>query len=495
MKVLKAGTKTIEGIKPFRLVKYLSLTSLMVILVCTLLLSGFISQGARKILFHKSEQYALLVAENLNHQVFFQFTLPTLIAEGEIRLSRPNQYERLDRVVRNTIHGFSVESVNIYDPDEILTYSTDPEKVGTKGEIGEVFKEALAEQSVSLLSHEESSFLGIEWKGGTRTLTTYLPMWEERPMSWKRGKVLGVFEITQDVTHDYATIRRFQWIVAMSFLGFVGIIFTTILLIARRAERIIGGRAAEQRRLEEKLHQAERLAALGEMIAGISHEIRNPLGIIRSTAELLHDRAESERQQRFSSIIVEEATRLNDTLTEFLDFARPKTLRPMKCRIEDVLERNLRVMEPEFQKLGVQVERQYESGSFALEADPDLLYRAFVNLFANALQAMPEGGVLRIRTALANGKVKPAQMELIIQDTGPGIPPKIQKKIFNPFFTTREKGTGLGLAIVRNIIDSHNGEIEVDSVEGKGTAMIIRLPLYQPWSEEETEPEEIALGS
>jgi signal transduction histidine kinase len=141
------------------------------------------------------------------------------------------------------------------------------------------------------------------------------------------------------------------------------------------------------------------------------------------------------------------------------------------------------------------VERQYESGSFALEADPDLLYRAFVNLFANALQAMPEGGVLRIRTALANGKVKPAQMELIIQDTGPGIPPKIQKKIFNPFFTTREKGTGLGLAIVRNIIDSHNGEIEVDSVEGKGTAMIIRLPLYQPWSEEESEPGEIALSS
>jgi two-component system, NtrC family, sensor histidine kinase HydH len=486
MQVLKAGPNIPEGIKPFRLVKYLSLTSLMVILVCTLFLSGFISKRAREILFHKSEQYALLVAENLNHQVFYQFTLPTLLAEGEIRLSRQAQYERLDRVVRNTIHGFSVDSVNIYDPDQILTYSTEPEMVGTRGDVGEAFKQALAEQSVSLLTSEEQPFLGIEWKGGTRKLKTYLPMWEERPMSWKRGKILGVFEISLDMTDDYATVRRFQWIVAMSFLAFVTVLFTTILLIARRAERIIASRAAKQRKLEDKLNQTERLAALGEMIAGVSHEIRNPLGIIRSTAELLHDRADNDRQKRFSSIIVEESTRLNDILTEFLDFARPKTLHPVKCRIEDVLERNLKVMEPEFQRLGVRVERQYESGSFAVEADPDQLYRAFVNLLANALQAMPEGGALRIRTSLTNNRFGPPYVELILQDTGPGIPLKTQKKIFNPFFTTREKGTGLGLAIVRNIVDSHHGEIEVESEEGKGTTMTIRLPLHQSFAQEES---------
>jgi hypothetical protein len=121
MRSLKRTKETIEGIKPFRLVKYLSLTSLMVILICTLFLSGFISQRARTILFQKSEQYALLVATNLNHQVFTQFTWPTMMVEGEIRLSRQSQYERLDRVVRNTIHGLSVESVNIYDPDQVLT--------------------------------------------------------------------------------------------------------------------------------------------------------------------------------------------------------------------------------------------------------------------------------------------------------------------------------------------------------------------------------------
>jgi two-component system, NtrC family, sensor histidine kinase HydH len=265
---------------------------------------------------------------------------------------------------------------------------------------------------------------------------------------------------------------------------FVGIVFVTLLPIAKRAERIITARAAERKRLEERLHQAERLAALGEMIAGVSHEIRNPLGIIRSTAELLHTRVESDRQKRLSGIIVEEATRLNDILTEFLDFARPKTLRVVPCRIEEILEKNLGIVEVECQKRGVRLERRYATGDTVMEADADLLYRAVVNLLANALQAMPDGGTLRVRTQVCNS-AQPPQLELCIQDTGVGIPVELQQKIFNPFFTTREKGTGLGLAIVRSIIDSHHGEIEVASGEGEGTLIIIRLPLVQTQPESE----------
>ncbi len=480
MKAIQAKKKILESARPFQLVKYLALSSLMVILVCTILLSGFISQRAKAILLHKSEQYALLVAENLNHQVFFQFTVPTLIAEGEIRLSRESQYDRLDKVVRNTIHGLSVERVNIYDPDEVLTYSTNRETIGDKGAIGEPFARALGEESVSVLTAEESDFFGFEWKGGTRKLTTYLPMWEEKPLSWRRGKVLGIFEITQDISRDYETIHRFQWIVASSFLLFVGILFVTILLIGRRAERIITARAAERFKLEEQLNQAERLAALGEMIAGVSHEIRNPLGIIRSTAEFLDSRMQDEKQKRFSSIIVEESTRLNDILTEFLDFARPKDLRPSSCKIEEILDKNLMVLEAECHRLGIGVVRQYGTGDYCLEADHDLLYRAFVNIFANSLQAMPQGGNLLIRTAITNGGEGDSLVEIEIQDTGPGIPKEVIKKIFNPFFTTREKGTGLGLAIVQTIIDNHSGEIEVTSREGEGTNIVIRLPLVQP---------------
>ncbi|MGA2400136.1 MAG: ATP-binding protein [Syntrophobacteraceae bacterium] len=485
MRSIQAKKKVLESVKPFQLVKYLALSSLMVILVCTILLSGFISQKAKAILLKKSEQYALLVAENLNHQVFFQFTVPTLIADGEIRLSRESQYERLDRVVINTIHGLSVERVNIYDPQEILCYSTNKQMIGSKGDAGEYFTRAFNEESVSVLSAEKTDLFGFELQGGARRLTTYLPMWEERPLSWRRGKVLGVFEITQDITHDYETIHRFQWIVALSFLLFVGILFVTILFIARRAERIITARSEERYKLEEQLHQSERLAALGEMIAGVSHEIRNPLGIIRSTAELLDCRMQDDNQKRFSSIIVEESTRLNNILTEFLDFARPQALRPAKCKIEDILERNLSVLEAECQRLSIEVQRCYQTGDYCLEADEDLLYRAFFNVFANSLQAMSQGGKLTIRTSIANGRNGASLVEIQVQDTGTGIPTEVMKKIFNPFFTTREKGSGLGLAIVQTIIDNHSGDIEVVSRQGCGATMIIRLPLTQPEFDDE----------
>lgn len=478
--------KTLEGVKPFRLVKYISLTSLGAILIGALVLSGFISQRAKDILLKKSEDYALLVVENLNHQVYFQFTLPTLMIEGEIRLIRTKQYELLDRVVRNTIHGFSIKRVNIYDPNQILTYSTEPEALGKEGNLGEPFQRALREETVSLVIKEGPSFLGFLLEGASCKLVTYMPMWQERRLTFKRGKVLGVFEIAQDVTEDYLSIQRFQMIIILSFLAFVALLLAAISLISRRAEGILLARATERRRLEEQLQHAERLAALGEMIAGVSHEIRNPLGIIRSTAELLHGRVETDRQKRLSSIIVEESTRLNDIVTEFLDFARPKEPRMAPCRIEDILDRNLHAIEAQCQLHAVQVERLYEAGDYRLEADSDLLYRAFLNLLANAVQAMPDGGVLQVSTFLRNGADQLPYFELQIRDTGPGIPDEVKSKIFNPFFTTRETGTGLGLAIVQSIIDSHNGEIEVNSRERDGTKMIIRLPMTSSRKQEPT---------
>jgi len=474
-KAAEKQRKELEAIKPFRLVKYLSVSSLVVVLVSTVVMSSIIARGVKNIVLRKSEEYASLVAENLNHQVFYQFTLPTLITEGEIRLRKKNQYKRLDRVVRNTIHGFSVEKVNIYDRQQILTYSTESEGVGTKGHLGDVFQKALEGATVSVFEGGRA-FIGFEWPWGNRIhrLKTYIPMWVERPMTWKRGKVLGVFEIIQDISSDYETIFRFQWLVLGSFTVFVGVLVVALSLIAKRADRIIERRALERKRLEEKLHRAEHLATLGEMIASVSHEIKNPLGIIKSTAQLMRNRMSDEKNTRLASIIVEEAERLNGIVTEFLDFARPKEPEFSICDVADVLKKALQTFESALEGKNIRLETDLRGG--IVLADQMLLYRAFFNLISNAFQAMEEkGGILSVKTDHIgiNGT---GYLEVTIRDTGVGIPKEVQEKIFRPFFTTKERGTGLGLAIARTIIDEHEGEIFVESEEGKGTVVRVRIP-------------------
>ncbi|MGD8370671.1 MAG: ATP-binding protein [Syntrophobacterales bacterium] len=482
---MRTALESSESIKPFRLVKYFSLSSLVVILIPTLLLSIFISQRAKNELLSKSEQYALLVAINLNHQVFTQFVLPTALKYGRVRLSNPEQYQLLDKVVRNTIHGFKIDRVIVYDLNELVTYSTDSSLLGLSGLGGIDFNLARQGKSSSRLV-SRGGFLGFEL--GTlakqRQLKTYIPLRMKKPLSRDFGQILGVFEITQDISEDYAAITRFQNIIAISLVGVMSLLFFVLRFIVKRGERIIVKRAKERRRLEAQLHQAEKMAVLGEMVAGVSHEIRNPLGIIGSTAELLIQKTEEgDSRKQLSKIIMEETNRLNSIVTDFLDFARPTTPHLSECRVDKVLERNLKFLEFELEKRGIKVELHVAENGRPVYADGDLLYRAFLNIFVNAMEALNEGGTIRVITRYKEPKED--TLEIIITDTGSGISKEMIGKIFDPFFTTRETGTGLGLPIVRNIIESHGGTILIESpprqkpqeAENKGTAIIISLPV------------------
>ncbi|UCG13838.1 MAG: two-component sensor histidine kinase [Deltaproteobacteria bacterium] len=477
------GSETQESIKPFRLVKYFSLTSLVVILIPTLALSVFISHRAKNELLRKSEEYALLVASNLNHQVFTQFVLPTALKFGRIELSNSVQFERLDKVVRNTIHGFNIDRVDVYDLNELVTYSTDPSLVGLSGLGGIDFNLARQGQSSSSLV-SRGSYLGFELGAVAkqRKLKTYIPLRIERPLSREYGRILGVFEITQDISEDYAAITRFQNIIIISLLVVMSLLFFVLRLIVKRGERIIAKRTEERRRLEEQLHLAERMAALGEMVAGISHEIRNPLGIIGSTAELLHQKTdEGDSKKQLGKIIMEETSRLNSIVTDFLDFARPTTPDFAECQVEQILESNLKFLEIELKRRSIQVERHFAENGRTVLGDADLLYRAFLNIFVNALEAVDEGGTIQVATRRRNSQGD--TLEVVITDTGSGISQDTIGKVFDPFFTTRRTGTGLGLSIVRNIIESHGGTVNIESPpldkigdsENEGTAIIISL--------------------
>ncbi|MEW6186323.1 MAG: ATP-binding protein [Thermodesulfobacteriota bacterium] len=461
-----------EATKPFKLVNYFFLSSFIVMLIFALSLTLLVTQRSKDALLKKTETFAVLLAENLNYQVFFNFVLPIALQRKEVRLRDPRQFKLLDRIVRNTIYSFKIAKVNMYDPQNIIAYSTDPALVGKQNAGGTDYQKAMTGRYTSRFLSEGGFLQFHPWgKNPTGKLITTIPFRVD-PSIDPKAKILGVFEISQDLSKDYEAIIKDQYLMVILSVGLMALLYLILLFIVKRGEVIISKRAKEQKRLVEKLHHSERMASLGEMIASVSHEIKNPLGIIRSTADLLEKKViQVDPQNQLASIIREEADRLNRIVTEFLDFARPQVPRLESVRVEAILEKNLHFLEAELAKHGITVQMDFLSESRPLRADQDLLYRAFLNILLNAVQAMPDGGRIEIKVR-RNGP----ETEIKICDTGPGLSEDELSKAFQPFFTTKERGSGLGLAIVKNIIEAHQGNIRMVRTEPAGTSVIITLP-------------------
>ena len=436
-------------------------------------LAYLITQRSEKTLLKKTEAFALLLAENLNHQVFFNFVVPVTFRFGQVQLRNTDQFNLLDQIIRNTLYSFKIEKVNIYDPRNVLAYSTDRSLVGKKDVGGTDYKKAMKGQYSSRLVSEDV-FMEI-WPRKippTKKLITTIPFRVESPTAKRTGQILGVFEITQDISGDYQDILWDQYLLVLISVTLILLLFVVLLFIVKRGETIIEKRAEERKKLVEKLHQSERMASLGTMIASVSHEIKNPLGIIRSTSDLLEKKIRQyDPENQLASVIGEESVRLNRIVTEFLDFARPQVVQYQPVELEKLLEKNLQFLEPEIQNKGVTVTKSFSPSARPLSADPDLLYRAFLNIFLNALQAMPEGGTLSLAV-----RHHPQEVEVEISDTGSGLSPEALEKAFDPFFTTKEKGSGLGLAIVKNTIEAHQGRIRLENGAHGGVAVRIVLP-------------------
>jgi two-component system, NtrC family, sensor histidine kinase HydH len=256
----------------------------------------------------------------------------------------------------------------------------------------------------------------------------------------------------------------------------------------KRYQELAETLAETNRKLEqaqEEARRSERLAALGQMSAGLAHEIRNPLGVIKGSAEMLHQKLGESNPlaSELAGYISTETNRLSALVTRFLDFARPLHTELVAQDVTAVLDRALHAVSLARKDEDglVRVERQYQPSLPPVPLDESLSEQAFVNLIQNAYDAMgSKGGTLRVAAASVNSSNRPG-VEVRIEDTGPGVPPELREQIFNPFVTTKKSGVGLGLSIVSRIIDGHHGIIRVESGNGgrQGAEFVIFFPLRQ----------------
>jgi signal transduction histidine kinase len=237
----------------------------------------------------------------------------------------------------------------------------------------------------------------------------------------------------------------------------------------------------EQRDRLRRIYRAERLAAAGQLAAGVAHEIRNPLTAIRSTVQyVLQDYADSNPKKALIRELLAEVDRIDRTVNGLLSLTRVKEFVPESVDVLDILEQSLVLVSAQAQRQRVRVERQHSSQGMRVMGDGGELKQVFLNLLLNVLQAMPDGGLLRSgaeewRSGM--GAAAGRWVQIRISDTGVGIPADQLDKIFDPFFTTKREGTGLGLSVCHGIIHLHEGEIDVQSEAGKGTTVSVRLPL------------------
>ena len=236
----------------------------------------------------------------------------------------------------------------------------------------------------------------------------------------------------------------------------------------------------KKRDLEAQLQQAEKSAVVGRLGSAIAHEIRNPLNYINLTLDHLRSKfapEEPERRETFEKLTSQlktEVARINQQISDFLNYSRPATAKLVPLDARKAIEESLRIVEPQAEEKNITIGVVEHENVPQIMGDPEFLRSVFNNLFINAVQAMEsDGGHLGIKILPDEGG---EFVRFEITDTGNGISPESLSKIFEPYFSTKETGTGLGLAIVQKIVDIHNGKIEVESTEGEGTKFTVKLP-------------------
>ncbi|MDL2267890.1 two-component sensor histidine kinase [Desulfovibrio sp. OttesenSCG-928-G15] len=478
----------------FGVVRSLAWVAMALTIILSVLAALYLGNTADNTLIKKNHSFASLLAANLNNQIARRFTMPTLTIFGSIDLDNDDQYKALDQVVQSILQGLNVHDLRIYSDNNIIRYALDKSEVGKWDIATPLVAQASTSEGpifeiISTIPYWQAFFkLGLD--PGTFVMRTTYPLRFDSPIFPRNNQnnLMGILEFSQDVTQDIQSGFGFQHLVLGVSLLSSGMLMFLLMFLVRRAERALAIRMREQQRLQSELHQHEKLAGMGRVVASIAHEIRNPLGIISSSAELLLRRSSPSASPGTSKIlqaIYDEAKRLSRTVSDFLDYARPQQPRHDPVDTGSVVTQAITFLGPDMNERDIGVVRTgLIDAPLMVPGDKDLLYRAFYNIMGNAVQAMGASGTLTIHFDKISGP--PEQVCITFHDSGPGFPENYMAQLLDPFFTTKDDGTGLGLPIMNNIITGHGGVLELFNAPEGGAMVRVTLPaLDQPKPQEQ----------
>ncbi len=381
----------------------------------------------------------------------------------------------VQRLIEDLGRQSGVASVALLDRDLTVLASSDPPAVGRR---------------------EEDAFLREAWqKGGVQGRRLTRPDGREvyevvKPFALEKKQV-GLVRLDLSTEGLAGVARQAQQGILWYSLGLVAVGIVGVVAIFWLQARHL----AERRALEAAVAREQRLSAVGNLAAGVAHEIRNPLnaisiGLQRLRREFAPPEASARSEyDRFAGIMQAEVGRLNTIVDRFLSLARPSRLTLTEEPLVKVLEELVALLSSQASAQAVRIEADLQLGEARVRMDRQQLTHAFMNVMLNAIQAMPGGGTLQVRAsvlppdraAVSSHSAVPTRVaQIVVSDTGPGIAPEDLDRIFEPYFTTRESGTGLGLALTHKIVEEHGGRIRAESQVGSGATFIISLPLVEP---------------
>jgi len=366
--------------------------------------------------------------------------------------------------------------VKIYDPSGTLVWSDEPRLIGKRFSDNHELAEALrGEVRVAMGLLKSEHVFERERYNERRLLEIYVPLFN--PAS---GKAYAVLEIYKHSVSHFALMdrmRRAVWAISLTLGIFLFVSCSWLFWNALKAQEKLD---REKCLMEAQLIQAEKLSTVGEMLAGLAHEINNPLSIVMSKVQLVLKDLQGVNPQtelvQDLRVIDRNIARIGGVIRSLLAFSRKSNFDSVPLNLNTVISESLTLVEKPFAKMSIFFEQELEPSLPRILGDANQLQQVILNLLSNARDAMQQGGKIWLRTFSVNHDSLPVRVE--VRDSGQGIPPEIMGRIFDPFFTTKRtrEGVGLGLAVSYGIVKSHGGNIQVESQPGQGATFTLKFP-------------------